>query len=166
MPREVRRVPPAYRFAHADLPTLNSSPRISPSALGRGLVEEQERGADRGGGRPHGGKTLAHRVHAVESTARWSPASSRQTAGITSPAGRPVERTGARGRTQGPRGHQPPRRLPGAERRHPLRGRPAVHPDGCSSSRFRSSSMPSRIKDEAFLYLVYGTISLIKSHVA
>jgi hypothetical protein len=38
--------------------------------------------------------------------------------------------------------------------RHPLRGRPAVHPDGCSSSRFRSSSMPSRMKDEVFLYFV------------
>jgi hypothetical protein len=50
--------------------------------------------------------------------------------------------------------------------RYPLRGRPAVHPDGCSSSRFSSSSMPSRMKDEAFRYFVYGTSSLMKSHVA
>jgi hypothetical protein len=34
--------------------------------------------------------------------------------------------------------HCPPR----CRIRHPLRGRPAVHPDGCSSSRFNSSSMP------------------------
>jgi hypothetical protein len=54
-----------------------------------------------------------------------------------------------------------PRRI-----RHPLRGRPAVHPDGCSSSRFRSRSMPSRMKDEVFLYFVYGTSCLIQSHVA
>jgi hypothetical protein len=50
--------------------------------------------------------------------------------------------------------------------RHLLRGRPTLHPDGCSSSCFSSSSMPSRMKDEAFLYLVYGTTSLIQSHVA
>ena len=30
---------------------------------------------------------------------------------------------------------------------HGLRGRPTIHPDGCSSSRFRSRSMPSRMKD-------------------
>jgi len=49
---------------------------------------------------------------------------------------------------------------------HGLRGRPTIHPDGCSSSRFRSRSMPSRMKDETFLYLVYGASCLIHSHVA
>ena len=50
--------------------------------------------------------------------------------------------------------------------RHRLRGRPTLHPEGCSSSCFSSSSMPSRMNDEAFLYLVYGTSSLMNSHVA
>jgi hypothetical protein len=58
--------------------------------------------------------------------------------------------------------HGPPRH----RIHHFLRGRPTVHPVGCSSSRFRSSSMPSRMKDEAFLYFVYGTSCLIKSHVS
>src|SRR5207245_624500 len=50
--------------------------------------------------------------------------------------------------------------------RHPLRGRPAVHPDGCSSSCLSNRSIPSRMKDDVFPYLVYGTSSLIQSHVA
>jgi hypothetical protein len=50
--------------------------------------------------------------------------------------------------------------------RHPLRGRPARHPVGCSSSCFGSSSMPSRMNDEVFLYFVYGTTSFILSQVA
>jgi putative ABC transport system substrate-binding protein len=33
-----------------------------------------------------------------------------------------------------------------------------AHPDGCSSSRFSSRSIPSRIKDEVFLYFVYGDV--------
>src|SRR5262249_58225050 len=34
------------------------------------LVEVHERGADRGGGAAHGGKALAHRVHAADRGAR------------------------------------------------------------------------------------------------
>src|SRR5262249_12799769 len=37
---------------------------------------------------------------------------------------------------------------------------------GCSSSRFSRRSVPSRMKDEAFLYLVYGASSFSKSNVA
>jgi hypothetical protein len=99
-------------------------------------------------------------------TRRNPAASSRRVAGITSPAGRPVERTGARGQTARPTVIGDRRRSPRCRIRHVLRGRPAVHPDGCSSSCLSIRSMPSRMKDEAFLYLVYGASSRIRSHVA
>ena len=40
------------------------------------------------------------------------------------------------------------------------------HPDGCSSSRFSSSSIPSRMKDDVLPYFVYGATFVILSHVA
>jgi hypothetical protein len=82
------------------------------------------------------------------------------------PAGRSVKRMGARGGRQGPGPLATREDCSGAGFHQPLRGRPTLHPEGCSSSCFSSSSMPSRMNDEAFLYLVYGTSSLMNSHVA
>jgi hypothetical protein len=67
---------------------------------------------------------------------------------------------------RGPTGIGDWRMLSRCRIRHGLRGLPAVHPVGCSSSRFSRRSMPSRMKDETFLCLVYGASCLIHSHVA
>jgi hypothetical protein len=93
------------------------------------------------------------------------PAGSRRVAGVPS-NGWALE-VGRRG----PHAHRRPAKVARtsiAQHRipHLLRGRPTRHPDGCSSSCFSSSSMPSRMKGEAFLYLVNGSSALIKSHVA
>src|SRR6476661_10503846 len=65
---------------------------------------------------------------------------------------------------RGPRAHRRPAKAaehldlpPRGRLLHRLRGRPTLHPEGCSSSCCSSSSMPSRMKGEAFLYLVNGT---------
>src|SRR5215831_606915 len=47
---------------------------------------------------------------------------------------------------------------------HGVRCRP--HPEGCSSSRLSSSSIPSRMNDEVLPYFVYGATFLMRSHVA
>jgi hypothetical protein len=156
---EVRRT---CRFeALACTPARPKHQERSPAAQG-------ERGADRGRGRAHGG-------NARRSLARWTH---QQVfiaiAGIASPAARSVERTGATGSDgKAPRAFGDLRNLPRTSicpprfrLRHRLRGRPTLHPEGCSSSCCSSSSMPSRMNDEAFLYLVYGTSSLMNSHVA
>jgi hypothetical protein len=119
------------------------------------------------GGRAHGGK-------ARRSLARWNPASSFLSGRWYHPSRRSFRQTGGRQRwTARPTaiGDRPrlPRTsicTPDCRRRHRLRGRPTLHPEGCSSSCFRSSSMLSRMNDEAFLYLVYGTSCLMNSHVA
>jgi hypothetical protein len=54
---------------------------------------------------------------------------------------------------RGPTGIGDPVRPPCYGIRHP-RGRPTVQPDGCSSSCLSRRSIPSRMKDEVFLYLV------------
>jgi hypothetical protein len=103
---------------------------------------------------------------------RTRPAHSRQAAGITHPAGDSVERTCARSRTARPMAIGDLRKLlprtsicpPRFRLRHRLRG--GNPPQRCSSSCFSSSSMPSRMNDDAFLYFVYGTSSLMNSHVA
>ena len=47
-----------------------------------------------------------------------------------------------------------------------VRCRPTLHPDGCSSSRFSSRSIPSRMNDDVLPYFVYGATFVILSHVA
>jgi hypothetical protein len=102
----------------------------------------------------------------VELPAACPSASSRRVAGITHP---PVVPSNGRALQVGRRGPRPSVTGEGCPRcrtHHPLRGRPALHPDGCSSSCLSSRSMPSRMNDEVVLYFVYGTSSLIQSHVA
>src|SRR5258708_1066511 len=53
-----------HKASHQAALTHPRKPHLLP--LVERLVEVHERGADRGGGRAHGGKALAHRVHAAD----------------------------------------------------------------------------------------------------
>jgi hypothetical protein len=109
---------------------------------------------------------------------RWSPA--RQMSASAFPSARglsyrqivSVERTGAGSRSARVDGRSPAEegrsvsvRVTQVGYRRALR-RWADHPVGCSSSRFSRRSIPSRMRDEVFRYLVYGTTSRILSRVA
>jgi hypothetical protein len=105
---------------------------------------------------PDGGVAIGDHSYAGDGRPRNPASAPRRVAGITSPAG-PFRRTDGRQRSDDEaHGHRRPRRLPLYRIRHPLRGRPTVHPVGCSSSCLSIRSMPSRMKDEAFRYCVYG----------
>jgi hypothetical protein len=90
-----------------------ASPRESSARLRRGQVESVSRSGPSERIAFHGeleSKGLTKRGRCAL-PARTRPARSRRVAGITSPAGRPVERTGARGRTARPHGHRRPAKV-------------------------------------------------------